>query len=358
MARTVFTLGLAGAFLFQSPQASAVITKVGEEVLAANESARGVDFEWPYAYVSLFTDGIQRKVDVTLPNWPTTVTSFNPDYGDQWGENIVYNGMLVCGHRYGGLNLWDVSVPVELDDTLTNYHYDGLDVLEAPGMALLLYSEHNAGNQPAGIRVYEISGGLLNYMADDLVGNNQRDGRFLTSTSDGWVYQLDFGAGSTRPLNLNVYDLNTNPPNPIFVQMYNMGNTAGNASPLTDLEIDPTERILYAACGFDGLRMLDIGVRNSPTVVNTYSANGFYVRELSFLPGTVYMVVSVRFPNGQWRCRVLNCIVPGSPVAVQNWFGDQDYTIHDIRFVNLPLGPAILVAGQNVNNEATIQVWM
>jgi len=296
---SVAALVLAGGLVLLAPQASAQLTKVSEVILASNEDAVGVSFEWPNAFVSLKTDGTQWVIDLTNAFAPVTVSSFNPAFGDQWAENFVHKGSLVCGHRFGGLNLWDVSgVPTQLDTTSTTYHFDGLDTLEdIPGRTLLFYSEHNASSSPGGIRIYDIAGGNFVYMGDNLVGGNQRDGRFLMSTNDSWVYQFDGGAGSTRPLNLNVYNV-VNPNVPIFAGMFNLGNVPGNYSANTDLEIDPTERILYAACGFDGLRMIDISVRPSPVVVNTLSATNYYVKELDYLDGTIYMVVSVRMPGG------------------------------------------------------------
>ncbi len=333
-------------------------TKVGEIILATNESARGVSFEWPHAYVGQFTDGIQYKVDISNVNNPLLVTTFNPSWGDEWNENFLYQGLLFTGHRFGGLNMWDVSgAPAQLDSVSTNYHFAGLDVLPFPGNPYLLYGEHNAGTQPACLIVYEFAGGSLVQVGSSLVGGNQRDGRFVLVTSDQWVYQLDAGAGSSRPLNLNIYDL-TAPPTPVFCQMYDMGNTAGSAGGLEDLEIHPNERILYAACGLDGLRMLDIGVRCAPVVANTISAPNLSVRELSWLDGTVYLVGSARLPSGQWRFRVADCTVDVNPVPVTGWLGDQDYTIHDLKAISHALGPAVLVVGQNAAGEATLQIWM
>jgi hypothetical protein len=336
-------------------------TKVAEVILAPNESARGVDFEWPNAYVSLFTNGEQRVIDL---NTFTQVAAFNPNYGDQWAEAIVVAGDFISGHRFGGLNLWDVTgVPTPLDSIATTYHFDGLGMLPIAGQAVLLYSESDISPLDAGLRVYDITNGTLNNIGNAVAANDVRDGRFLLSTSDLWVYQLDGGASSNRPLNLNVYDLGVNgsPTNPLFVQQFNMGNAVGSYGGLTDLALDPTERILYAACGSDGLRMIDIGNRPNPVVVNTYSGTGYYVRELDFLDGTVYMAVSVRLPNQQWRFTVLDCTIAGSPVPIWgwgNWFGDQDYQINDIKLTGLATGPALLIAGKNVLGEATLQIWM
>jgi hypothetical protein len=349
---------LAGTFLLSSTPASGQISKVGEVTLAPNESARGVSYEWPYAYVSLFDDGIQWKVDLSNPALPVAVTSFNPSFGDAWNENFYTQGMLVCGHRYGGLNLWDVTgAPAQLDTTATNYHYAGLDSLAAGSMNLLFYSEHNASGNPAGIHIYDIAGGTLNFLGDNLMGGNMRDGRFLKVTSDSWLYQLDGAAGSTRPLNLNIYNV-TNPNAPIYSSMFWMGNTPGAVPGSADLALDPTERILYAACGYDGLRMLDIGIRPSPVVVNTLGAPGAYVEELSYLPGTTYMVVSVGFINNtQWRCHVLDCSNPQNPALIFNWFGDPGFKIFDIRAVQFPPMAAVLIVGMNAAGDAVLQVW-
>lgn len=340
--------------------APAQLNKVGEIVLAPNQRASGVTAFGQVAYVSLHDDGVTHTIDLTFPNAPTSITSFNPAFGDQFHENVVINGRLFCGHRFGGLNMWDVSnpnLPAQLDTTGTNYHHDGLEVRNLGVGQILFYSEHNAGAQPGGLHVYDVTGGSLNLLGTSLVGNNLRDGRFLKVTSDQWVYQFDGGAGSTRPLMLNVYDCQTI-NTPTMVLQFNLGNALGNYTGGTDLELHPSERVLYAACQFDGLRVVDIGVRNAPVVVNTLGANGFQVKELDYALGTVFMVGSVVFPNGQHRFRILDCTVPTNPVLFGNWMGDPNYSINDLFVHWLPGGPAVLVAGRNAAGEATMQVWM
>lgn len=352
------TAFLAAALLILSAPAMAQLSLVGEVVLDPSDSARGISVDLPYAYVGLNTDGIQKKVDLTIPALPTTVATFNPAFGDEWAENFVHNGKLICGHSGGGLNLWDITgAPAVLDTTTTTYHYDGLGVLNPPGQEFLVYSEHNFSGAPAGIRVYDILGGSLAFASDDLLGGNLRDGRFLVVTRDSWVYQLDGGAGSTRPLTLNIYDL-TNPYAPVSYPQFDMGNAVGSYGGHTDLELDPfVHQMLYAACGYDGLRMIDVTVRSAPVVVNTMAAPGFYVSELSFLQNSPFLVASVRFPSGQWRFRVLNCSTPPSPVPVGTWLGQPNYRIHDLR-AEWIAGPAVLVAGRNSLGQATLQVWM
>jgi len=95
-------LAAIAAMLFLAPKPENAITKVGEIVLASNERAIAVGFEWLNAYVSLFGDGIQCVVDVSNQSSPQAGPTFNPKFGDQWGENIVYQGSFVSGHRFGG----------------------------------------------------------------------------------------------------------------------------------------------------------------------------------------------------------------------------------------------------------------
>lgn len=334
--------------------------KVGEIVLATDESARGVSFEWPYAYVATFNDGWQHQVDLTDPANPLLVTKFNPSGGDVWNENLVFQGRLFAGFRFGGLAMWDVGgTPAELDTAHTIYHFAGLDVLPVPGRLFLLYSEHNAFTKRGGLRVFEFSSGTLVKVGESVDDFGKRDGRFLVATSDRWVYQLDAGAYSSpaRPLNLNVYDL-TSPANPVFCQMFDMGNTVGSHGGLEDLALHPGEDHLYAACGWDGLRILDISNRCAPVVVDTLWRDGFAARELSMLPGSVYLVASAVLPSGDQAFRVLDCAVPTDPVPVTGWLGDPGFTIYDLRAVSLPQGPAALVAGQDAGGDAVLQVWM
>jgi hypothetical protein len=356
MSPKLFAIILLGVTLLGT-SASAQLVKVGEITLAASDSARGVSFEYPFAYVSLYGNGMQYKVDVTNPAAPFLLATFNPAFGNQRGENVAAFNRVVSAHELGGLNLWDVTgAPFQLASAGTNDHWDGLEFQPVGPQQLVLYSEHNAGGNPGGLRVYDISANTLNNIGNSLAGGNARDGRFLTMTQDRWVYQLDGGFGSPRPLMLNVYDL-TVPSAPVFVTQFNMGNTVGAYAGLTDLLLDPTQNYLYAACGLDGLRVVDITVRSAPVVVNTLSAPNAVVKELTTLRGTTFVGVSVRFPNGQWRFRPLNCVNPVFPVQTGTWMGDPNYVIHDISAQGHATGPIVLVAGQNAAGAATLQVW-
>lgn len=336
----------------------AQLTKMDELVLAPNDSARSVDVEWPYAWVATFGDGIQHQVDLSVPLQLGYLGNFNPAWGDQWGESIVRTGRLVCGHRFGGLNLWDVAgTPFQLDSVSTAYHFDGLAQLDYQGQDLLFYSEANTTNGQAGLIVYDLGAGQLNPIGQSMAGNALRDGRFLTVTNDGWVYQLDGGAGSTRPLMLNVYDAAV-PSNPTFSQQFDMGCAVGSYIGNTDLQLHPAQNILYAACGYDGLRVLDIQNRPNPVLLNTLGAPGVAVKELDWGEGTSYMLVTVRLPNNESRFLILNCANPVNPVMVGNLMGDPGFTIHDIIGLAHATGPIVLVAGSDVNGDAVLQLWM
>gem|GEM_PF-3133940 len=51
----------------------------------------------------------------------------------------------MCGYRLEGLNLWDATgIPFQLDTSSTNYHHDGLDLLDVGVLRIVFYSEHNA----------------------------------------------------------------------------------------------------------------------------------------------------------------------------------------------------------------------
>ncbi|MBC8328152.1 MAG: hypothetical protein H8E31_05325, partial [Planctomycetes bacterium] len=162
MKSTVTRLALVGAALLLSSSATAQLFKVGEIVLAPNESARGVSFEYPFAYVSVYGSGVQYKVDLTTPTAPILLSSYNPAFGDQHGENVAAFDRVVTGHRLGGLNLWNVlGAPFQLDSVSTNDHFDGLAFHPVGGQELLLYSEHNSGGNPGGLPAYDILGNTL-----------------------------------------------------------------------------------------------------------------------------------------------------------------------------------------------------
>lgn len=359
MARSLCLLPLLVSGLLAGP-AAAQFVKIGEVVLAPNERAVGVTAFGNTAYVSTFTDGVTYNVDLSTPNTPTVITSFNPAWGDQFNENFYFNGRLVTGNRFGGLNMWDVSVPNapgQFDTIPTNYHFSGLDSVTVPGMELFFYSEHNASGNPGGLRIFNTAGNNFASLGSFMLGGNQLDGRFVAVTNDLWAYQLDGGAGSPRPLMLNVYDC-TVPTVPNLAQQFNMGTIVGNWSGGTDLEITWDDRFMYAACDLDGLRVINIGTRPSPAVVNVLSAPNLRVRELDKWLGTTYMVGSVVLPNGQNRFRVLNTINPVTPNLIGNWMGDPNYSIRDLFTHYLPNGlPCVLVCGQNAAGQATMQVW-
>jgi len=346
--------------LLAAPRGQAqILHKVGELPIAWQESVRGVSFAYPDAYVSRFRGGVQYRVDLVDPAQPALLTSFNPSGGDVWNENLLYQGRLITGHRAGQLNLWDVSgVPAELDSQFTNYHFAGLAVLEMAGTPFLFYSEHDAYKKPGGLRIYDISADTLVQVGAVL--DRRLDGRSLVVTADGWVYQFDEGVGRNNgPVRLNIYDAST-PSAPAFCQSFDLGNQPGNGAFLGDLALDPTGSWLYAACGLDGLRILDVTSRCAPVVVTTRKAPGVRVRELSWLAGTSYLAVSASFDNGQRRFRVVDCSNPTQPAAVGSWFGDPDFVIQDLLFIQHPLGPALLVVGdaRNGAGSATLQIWM
>jgi hypothetical protein len=359
MARSLCLISLLAASLLASP-AAAQFVKIGEVVLAPNERAVGVTADGVTAHVSTYTDGVTYNVDFSVPTSPTVITSFNPAWGDQFNENYYFNGRVVMGNRFGGLNMWDVSTPsapAQFDTIPTNYHFSGLDAVSLASMELFFYSEHNASGNPGGLRLFNTLGNTFSPVGSFLLGGNLLDGRFVAATNDLWAYQLDGGAGSPRPLMLNVYNC-TVPTAPTLAQQFNMGTIVGNWSGGTDLEIHWLDRYLYAACDLDGLRIIDITTRPAPFVANVLSGPNVRVRELDKWLGTTFMVGSVVFGNGQNRFRVLNTTNPVAPILIGNWMGDPNYTIHDLFAHYLPSGLAcVLVCGQNAAGQATLQIW-
>lgn len=359
MARMLRIASVFAAGLLVGPAASQ-FTKIGEIVLAPNERAVGVTAERFVAHVSTFTNGITYNVNYTIPTALTLIANYNPLWGDQHNENFFLNGRVFSGHRFGGLNMWDVlapNAPFQLDSIPTNDHFSGLDSITIPGLELFFYSEHNAGGNPGGLHIFNTAGNTFAPLGNFLLGGNLLDGRFVRVTSDVWAYQLDGGFGSPRPLMLNVYDCTT-PTAPVYVQQFNMGTTVGNWSGGTDLEIAWNDQVVYAACDLDGLRVIDVSVRPLPVLVNVLSAPNVRVRELDAFLGSTFIVGSVVLPNGQHRFRVLNTINPLAPTLVGTWMGDPNYQINDLFCSTLPSGlPCVLVCGQNAAGQATMQVW-
>ena len=332
------------------------LSKVGELKFASDFLATGVSLEGTRAHVSLFTGGVQWVVDCSNPASPVAVTSFNPAFGDQFGEHLYSANRMFMGHRFGGLNFWDVSgVPFQRDSVSTDYHFDGLALHELGAQKVLFYSEVAGGL--GGLIVYDVTAGTLNHIGEWLQGSNILDGRFLVATGDKWVYQFDGGGGTTRPLMLNVYNC-TNFTSPTLVQQASLGNVYGNYSGITDLQLNPTESILYAACDLDGLRVVDISTRAAPVVVKTFAARSYRARELDWLEGTDFMVVSARLPYLRYGFHIYNCANPLNPIRVGGMHTDPGLLeLRDVKAVYLAGVPTVLVVGTTTSFEAVFQIW-
>lgn len=355
--RTLLLPPLCSLLLLASATAQ---TKVGQTGLEYNDSIRSVNCAGTTAFVSRHEDGVQYKVDLSNPTFPWAFRSWNPTWGDQWAEAVLHQGRLISGHRGGGLNLWQVSgAPRELHTLPTNDHHDGLAVFDDGTNRLLFFSESDIGGffSSGGLRIFDIGQDQLNQIGTSIVGSNQRDGRFLVVTDDLYVYQLDGGNASSRPLTLNVYDASV-PTSPVHLLQYSgLGTVDGNFNSHPDAVLSPDQQFLYIAAGFDGLKIVDISNRVSPQLVTTIGV-GYNVHELDMALGTAWMVASIRDPFGTGdQMIVLDCSNPVAPKAASSFFGDPGFIVKDLEVVMLPQGVHLLVGGQDAQLWSTLQVW-
>ena len=96
------------------------------------------------------------------------------------------NGYAYTAHRSGGVNMINVSDPVApyVQDTVdTNYTHRGIMSVGD----YLYVAEHSVGSSLGGMRIFDVSGGLLNQVGDFF---GEIDGRDLAISSDGqYAYQ-------------------------------------------------------------------------------------------------------------------------------------------------------------------------
>ncbi len=301
--------------------------KLGEVRLGNSiDSCRGIEVatvgEQTFAFASIHKGAVQYVVDVTDPTQPTTCTTIDPPLNDQWNDPLLANGYLFTGHRFGGLNMIDVSDPCNpqvVSTTGTNYHFKGLTFHEILGTPYLFESEHCANQRGGGLRVYDLTLGFLGWVGAALDPN--WDGGDLKVTKDLFAYQLDPGrrVSGLEPVQLNVYDVAIADA-PKRLGRYSLGNDVANQSSAYDLVLSADERWVLTGNGLDGLHVVDISKRNSPVVTRTFRRQGISIEGLEFLDDEkTTLIVTYRKRNGNRALAAGD--VTNLPQMSQVWLG-------------------------------------
>ena len=106
---------LALVTLIAAASASAQIGKLVLPLATGDDPRSVLAIGNGHVVVSNQKDAWQHFVKVSTPTTPTLSTSFNPPYGYQWFEaeyTPMWGGRIFTAHRFGGLNIIDVSNPL------------------------------------------------------------------------------------------------------------------------------------------------------------------------------------------------------------------------------------------------------
>jgi hypothetical protein len=216
-----------------------------------------------YVVAAAVAGGVQFYVDVSNPTAPVVATIVDPPFGDQWFEAEYtpdFGGRLFTGHRFGGLNMLDVSNPlaptVAATDPQAIYHYRGLRYRNFGGQSLLYYGETNWG-----LAVYAVGANSLTRVWTD----------FANATSDANGMEVVgnhlylFGCPFVQPgrRELKTYDLST-PAVPVQVDLNTDWLVAAPAQGHCQLRATGLGSHLLAARHADGLDLVDLADPAAP----------------------------------------------------------------------------------------------
>lgn len=355
LAAFVVTLAVAAA-----PGEAQVPTRQAEVILSTSpDSCRGVEVAsiggGTYAFASRHAGAVQYVVDVTDPTQPFVCSSIDPPLGDQWNDPRYHGGFLYTAHRGGGINMIDVRDPCNpavVSTVSSNYHFKGMWVEDTEDSTFLYESEHDASACCGGLRIYDVTLGLLGWVGSSLDPN--RDGGALRLTQDLYIYQLDCGrrVSGIEPVQLNIYDV-FDTGNPVHIGRYSLGNAVENQSASYDLIITDEQDYLITGNGLDGLHVIAIADRFNPQVVRTFHRDGISVEGVEFLDdGHQSIVVTYRKRNGERALAA--ALLDNLPQLTPLWVGvAQTATILDVQTHQ----GTIYIGSRNAAQQPTLQIW-
>jgi len=333
-------------FLAVPEGALAQPVKTGE-LRIPQTSLRGVeivrtDFQ-RVAILNAFAGGVLHVVDVSDPATPLPCAQMDPPHGDSFHDSIhAAGGLLFTGHRFGGVNLIDVSnpcLPILVSSADTHYHFKGLELFrDAAGVSYLFESEHNASGRDGGLRIYDVSAGSLDLVGAFLDGHLSA-GAIAVRPDGGYVFQFDNGRNGTEPNTLNVYDVQDKSNPALVVEKLDLGNDPAQRSVAYDMLLSADGSHLLTVNGLDGIKVIDVRDPLRPELVHVHAEPGIRFERLTFVDRRRTLAV-VGYRDTSTGVRMLAGIhVADLPQLTFQW---RDATPSpSIRDVGIGRGPAL-----------------
>ncbi len=213
-----------------------------------------------------------------------TKTCLNPSYGDQWFEGEytpAFGGRYVVAHRFGGINLIDVSNPRAATfgavlhsrrDRQSKYHFRGKRFLTRASSTYLYYNEHNVSNRGGGLVVYQLTGqgkpgNRLTPCWNNLKVGTDANGLAILGNH---AYQMGFENNRSTGLYLRTFDL-TNACKPRMCNRQKIGGITAYSH--NDMEESSFGKRILVAMGNQGLKCIDAKNPCKPVVETVFPAH-------------------------------------------------------------------------------------
>jgi hypothetical protein len=346
-------------FLATTLFAAATSAQIGTLTLPAGigDDPRSVSIIAGGSHVAICNqvDGWLHTVSVTNPTNPTLTTSYDPPYGDQWHEaeyTPAFGGRLFTGHRFGGLNMIDVSnpaAPVAVASFNSIYHYRGLRFRQfSPTTGVLYYNETNWG-----LQTFDVTSNTLTPYWDNFA-NGTNDGNGLELWNDN-LFQFSVPAVNPSDRRLYCFDIGF-PQVPLLCQTVPFSNQApGGGQHL--LRRQPGQPYILTTRWDDGVDLFDVSNPCSPVQhVILPLFPGVRTWGGAWISPTIAMIYgSITVGSQIYYWWYFVAVVPG-PVIVPLLLTLQPLDTHDVA-ADPNTGRIYVVGRQNGNGVGRLLIY-
>ncbi|MBN1351999.1 SBBP repeat-containing protein [candidate division KSB1 bacterium] len=227
------------------------------------------DYAYMVDYGATITDGAFFIADVSDRSNPVLRGSI-PNVASKNIHDLWYaDGYAYTTHRGFPVKMIDVSNPdnpTVVSSANISYNHAGIRTRGD----YLYVAEHSSGSW-GGVRVYDVSTGLLNEVG---FYHGDVDGRYLCITSDGAIMYQSSAANKWPPEEILIYDL-SDKAHPNLVKTFNAGYMAHC------MALSPDDHTLYMSVGpegspVQGFQVWDISDKINPQLITTYDNVLFY----------------------------------------------------------------------------------